>query len=164
MSVVTGPWAKGSIPIDGLARLRELLDRGRELELIDKTPPLPPSGLIDRASLTKLKEELRGSAKLETTPPYHQDDILYAIEKVTKIRYCYVVKGSEWVIWAMERAARLNLHSIGSLRTGIKGRDWEEAFRQVDRQLSYVPHMVPAKPERKEYGDIYIEGLPESLM
>ncbi len=158
MSVVTGPWAKGSRPIDGLARLRELLDRGWELELIDKTPPLPSSGLIDRASLTKLQEQLRGLAKFETIPPYHQDDVLYAIEKATKIRYCYVVKGSKWAVWAMERAARLNLDNLGKVlrkSLGIRGRDAVQALAEVDLQLSHVPHMVPTKQVRKKYTEYF---------
>jgi len=152
MTVITGPWVKG------LTRMKELLDRGRELELIDKTPPLPPSGPVDRASLSKLQEQLRGLAKFETTPPYHQDDVLYAIEKATKIRYCYVVKGSEWTVWAMGRAARLNLDSLGKVigkSLGIRGRDAVQALAEVDLQLSHVPHMVPAKQVRKNYTEYW---------
>ena len=159
MSVIKGPWAKGGRPIDALARMKGLLDQGQEWGDYRPNPPLPPSGLIDRASLTKLKEELRGPAKLETTPPFRQDEVLYAIEKATKIRYCYVVEGSEWVAWAMERAARLNLDNFGRVRRGkwlpIGGRNPVQVLDEVDLQLSHVPHMVPAKQVRKEYAEYF---------
>ncbi len=152
MSVITGPWVKG------LTRMKELLDQGQEWGDDRNTPPLPPSGLVDRVSLTKLKEDLRGLAKLEETPPYHQDDVLYAIEKATKIRYCYVVKGSEWTAWAMERAARLNLDNFGKVRKGKwlgKLRDKIQILDEIDLQLSQVPHMVPAKQVRQEYAEYF---------
>ena len=132
MSVITGPWLKEPSPAP------ENL--------------MPPSGLVDRASIKRLEKELRGLAKLETTPPYHQDDVLYAIEKATKIRYCYVVKGSEWTAWAMERAAKLNLKTYGCGRgTG----DIVQVMDEVDLQLSHVPHMVPAKQRRKTYAEYF---------
>ena len=152
MSVITGPWVKG------LTRMKELLDQGQEWGDDRTTPPLPPSGLVDRVSLTKLKEDLRGLAKLEDTPPYRQDDVLYAIEKATKIRYCYVVKGSEWTTWAMERAARLNLDNFGRVRKGKwlgKLRDKIQILDEIDLQLSQVPHMVPAKQVRKTYAEYF---------
>ncbi len=158
MKLITGPWMKGPRPFDALTRMKELLDQGRELELIDKTPPLPSSGLIDRASFTKLKKELRGLAKLEETPPYRQDDVLYAIEKTTKIRHCYVVEGSEWTVWAMERAARLNLDNFGRVRGGKwlgRVRDKVQLLDEIDLQLSHVPQMVPAKQVRKEYAEYF---------
>ncbi len=131
MTLIAGPWMK---------------DQPAE------KAPLPPSGLVGRASLTKLKKELRGLAKLETTPPYHQDDVLYAIEKASKIRYCYVVEGSEWTAWAMERAARLNLDTFGQGRG--KG-DIVQVMDEVDLQLSHVPQMVPAKQVRKTYAEYF---------
>ena len=138
MSVITGPWLKEPSPAP------ENL--------------MPPSGLVDRASIKRLEKELRGLAKLETTPPYHQDDVLYAIEKATKIRYCYVVKGSEWTAGAMERAAWLNLGNFMCSRRNkvvIGARDQVQVMDEVDLQLYHVPHMVPAKQRRKTYAEYF---------
>jgi len=156
MSVITGPWIKEPMMLS-LEALNRRRDTYRRMKPDIEKPLMPPSGLVGRASLTKLKEQLRGLAKLEETPPYHQDDVLYAIEKATKIRYCYVVKGSEWTIWAMERAARLNLDNFGRARInlGIEGENAVLVMDEIDLQLSHVPHMVPAKQKRKTYAEYF---------
>lgn len=159
MTVITGPWIKEPMM---LGRCAEALNRRRDTYRRMKEPDIektlmPPSGLVGRASLTKLKEQLSGLAKLEETPPYHQDDVLYAIEKATKIRYCYVVKRSEWTVWAMERAARLNLKNFGCgrINLGTEGENAVLVMDEVDLQLFHVPQMVPAKQVRKTYAEYY---------
>ena len=157
MSVITGPWIKEPMMLDRYVEaLNHRQDTYRRMKEPDIEKPLmPPSGIIGRVSLTKLKEQLSGLAKLEETPPYHQDDVLYAIEKATKIRYCYVVKGSEWGVWAMERATRLNLDNFGRgrINLGIEGENAVLVMDEVDLQLSHVPQMVPAKQVRQTYAE-----------
>lgn len=118
--------------------------------------PLPTvSGIIDRDTYNywkaqRSKKVPRKPFKIEL-PVNIRDDVLTTLDKVTFVRRVYVVEGSEWLTWAMQRGAAMNLNNVGKFSDAyhktfvVPAEVTEEALREIEVQLSFVPHMVPEK-------------------